>query len=271
MPRFFQFSIALVCALTGWLVVTPVIAEDAEVSDAQADARPSTGEQSDDIIARVGDLPISLNEIEIMLNSSGMVGMNIPAPGNPERNRFRLTVLDRIISADLIYLDALDKGADKNPVFQHDVGEFSDTMLVNLYRQKILVGEIPVSDEEIMKFYDNNIGSKTPFTKDVGMAIEAKLRKQKYTSRLETLRERLREGIQVEIDTEQLDPARDSGRDSATVVARIDQDPVTWGEVSTVLAPARDTSTVETRMTRSFKSGSTSTGKFTWASSTEAV
>lgn len=99
--------------------------------------------------------------------------------------------------------------------------QFADSTLAKMYRQKVLVGDIPVSDEEIMAFYDKNINTKeTPFTKDVGTAIEAKLRNKKYQARLSDLRERLRDGVKVVIDEAQLDPAQDGDRDDAAVVPR---------------------------------------------------
>jgi parvulin-like peptidyl-prolyl isomerase len=209
----------------------------------------ATVKAADDIIARVGDQTITLKQIDTMLNSSSMIGMSIPPPGSPERNRYRLTLLDKIISANLLYLDALDKGADQNPVYQHDLEQFIDSTLVTMYRQKDLIGEIQISDEEIMAYYDKHINTEeTPFTKDVGMAIEASLRNKKYQARLVGQRERLREGIQVVIDEAQLDPAQDSNRDDAAVVARIDQTAITWGEFGPVLAAPVEPGSVEGRV-----------------------
>jgi len=243
MPGFPIVSIPLLCTLLGML---PVAASAAPAAD-ETGAQIITGEQPSDIIARVGDQPISFNQIEIMLNSSGVIGMNIPPPGTEERNLVRLELLDKIVSANLLYLDALDKGVDKAPVYQHEVERFTESTLVSMYRQKVLIGDLPVSDEEIMAYYENNIVDDTPFTKDLGMAIEAKLRKQKYQVRMADLRKRLREGVSVSIDEVQLDPAQDGDRDSDTVVARVDQAPITWGEVRTILVTPKDAGTVESR------------------------
>jgi parvulin-like peptidyl-prolyl isomerase len=178
-----------------------------------------------------------------------MIGMSIPPPGTPERNRFRLTLLDKIISANLLYLDALDKGVDRTPVYQYDVEQHTESTLVKMYRKKILIGDIPISDEEIMDYYDKHVDKeKTPFTKDVGMAIEASLRNKEYQARLASLRDRLREGSQVVIDEGQLDPAQDGNRDDAAVVARVDQVAITWGEARPVLATSKETGTLEGRV-----------------------
>ncbi|MGD2138279.1 MAG: peptidyl-prolyl cis-trans isomerase [Gammaproteobacteria bacterium] len=248
MPRFFTVSIPLVCTLLGLFPFAPGIAQEAEPAGARVGAQIITRPPPTDIIARVGDQPISFAQIEIMLNSSGVIGMNIPPPGTRERNRVRIELLDKIVSANLLYLDALDKGVDKNPVYQHQVEEFTKAALASLYRQKVLIGDLPVSDEEIMKYYENNIVEGTPFTRDLGMAIEAKLHKQRYEVRMADLRERLREGISVSIDTAQLDPAQDGERDSDTVIARVDQAPITWGEVRGLLFTPTGKDTLENRL-----------------------
>jgi len=194
----------------------------------------------------VGDQPITFNQVEIMLNSSAMIGMNIPPPGTPERNRVRLTLLDKIVSANLIYLDALDQGVDKNPVYQYEVESAAETNLATIYRKKHLLGDIPVSDEEVTEYYENNIVEGTPFTKDLGMAIEAKLRKQEFTRRKADMRVRLREGVQVSVHEAMVDPEGDADRQDSDVVATLDEESITWGDVKGSLTFTR-TSTLADR------------------------
>jgi len=52
-------------------------------ADEKSVAGTSARELPDDTIAMVGDQPITFNQVEIMLNSSAMIGMNIPPPGTP--------------------------------------------------------------------------------------------------------------------------------------------------------------------------------------------
>jgi peptidyl-prolyl cis-trans isomerase C len=160
----------------------------------------------------------------------------------------RLELLDKIVSANLLYLDALDKGVDKAPVYQHEVERFAESTLVSMYRQKVLIGDLPVSDEEIMAFYENSIVDDTPFTRDLGIAIEAKLHKQKYQVRMADLRERLRDGIEVVIDEAQLDPAQDMNRETDTVVASVDKEAITWGEIRGLLFNPQGEASVENRV-----------------------
>jgi len=248
MPRNFSVFIPLLCTLFGTVTASTSAAPEADESGARVGIQVITHEQPNAVIARVGDQPITFNQIEIMLNSSGVIGMNIPPPGTPERNRVRFTLLDKIVSANLIYLDALDKGVDKSVVYQHEVERFTESTLVTMYRNKVLIGDLPVSDEEIMTYYDNNIVEGTPFTKDLGTAIESSLRKKKLLVRKADQRGRLRKGIEVSIDEAQLDPSQDGDRASAAVVARVGQEEITWGEVRTTLVTPKDTGTVEPRV-----------------------
>lgn len=78
MRKFFPVHIPLFFVLLGML--TSAVDASQEPGE-PAVSRPVTRDQPDDIIARVGDQPITLNQIDIMLNSSAMIGMSIPLPG----------------------------------------------------------------------------------------------------------------------------------------------------------------------------------------------
>ena len=188
-----------------------------------------------DVIAKVGDQDITFSQIEIMINSSDMVGMPIPTPGTPQRNEARLLVLDKVISANLLYLDALKKGIQNNPAYQQDVEGFSRAMLAEQYREKQGLADIKVTDDEIRKFYKNNIAAGTPFTPDVRMAIEARLRKDRFQVRQAAMQKQLRQGVEVVIDHTKLDPKGDAARAGTEVVARIGKETITWGELKKAL------------------------------------
>jgi len=198
---------------------------------AVATGAQATGDMPADAIAKVGDQIITMGQIDTMINSSSMVGMTMPAIGTPERNRTRLTILDRVISANLIYLDALRQGVGDNPVFRHDVGRFADSVLADLYREKYLIGDIPITEQEVQAYRDRYIAKDAEFTDDVRLAVEARIRKDKFQQRVATLRDRLREGVEVSIMKDALAPEGEKDRKSDTVVAKIDGQPMTWGEV----------------------------------------
>lgn len=189
------------------------------------------GTEPDDIIARVGDEIITFRSLDVTINSSAVVGIPIPPPGTPERTNMRLTLLDRRISSNLLYLDALARKLDENPVFQSDVEQYSDAILAMLYKQQYLVGEIPISDEEIRQYFEKNMAAGTPFTQDLHLSIEAILRKQQYQQRVATLRERLRQGVEVQVFENRLDAGGDGQRSSSEVVAVAAGESITWGQV----------------------------------------
>ncbi|MEN8207599.1 MAG: hypothetical protein ABFS24_16585, partial [Pseudomonadota bacterium] len=128
--------------------------EDAEVTTAaendQTQELAPTGTAVDSaaagkqlgVIAKVGDQAITFREINTMINSAAIVGLSMPELGSPERDTVRLTLLDKLISANLLYLDAVQKGVDQDPDYQQAVEGFRDAILANLYRSKYLVGEI---------------------------------------------------------------------------------------------------------------------------------
>ena len=183
------------------------------------------------VIARVGDQAITFNEINTMINSAAIIGLSMPELGSPERDTVRLTLLDKLISANLLYLDAKQKGVDQDPEYQKAVDAFRDAILVNLYRSKHLVGDIEVSEEDIQKFYSNNIDESTELSEELKAGIEATIRKNRVKERTSTMRSRLREGHESSIVVNDLDPAEDQIRSSDDVVAKLDGVAITWGEV----------------------------------------
>ena len=200
--------------------------------------RATAAELPADAIAKVGDQVITMHQIDTMINSSAVVGMTIPAPGTPERNRARLTLLDKIISADLLYLDAKREGLGDTPVVRSEVRRYEDSTLAQLYKQKYLVGDLKVTEEEVTDFFHKRIKEGTELTDDLKAAIEAKIRKARFKERIATLRERLRKGSEVTLHKEVLDPASDRKRKPSAVVAELDGTPITWGEVSSTVSIA---------------------------------
>ncbi len=201
----------------------------------------------DVVIAKVGDQAITMNLINTMLNSSAVVGLSIPALGTPERDRVRIQLLDKAISANLFYLDALKQGVDKDPVYQADLQRFSDSLLAMMYRKQVL-GQIEVTDDEVQAFFEQSIAPGTELTDDVRTAIRAKLRKQRLEGMDTTLRIRLREGVDVRVHEDDLDPAKDEGREDAVVLATIDGAPILWGEVKEVLSGPVNASSMQRRL-----------------------
>jgi len=200
------------------------------------------------VIARVGDQVITFSEINTMLNSSAIVGLSMPELGSPERDTVRVTLLDKMISANLIYLDALQKGVDQNPEYQQAMERFRDAILANLYRSKVLVGEIGVTEQDIDDFYKNSIVEGTELTEELKAGIEATIRKNRVKERTATMRERLREGHKSVIKVSDLGPGDDQVRSDDDVLAELDGVPITWGEARSALQRAHTLRSTQERI-----------------------
>lgn len=195
-----------------------------------AEAKISDG-ITDDVIARVGDQAIHFGEINTVLNSSAIVGVSIPAIGTPERDTARITLLDKFISANLIYLDARRHGLDQDPDYRRQVERFDDAILAGVYRQKLLLGDIAVSDEEIQGYYHQRMPHGTELTPEIRAGIDATLRRDKARARLAEARSHIRDGVTVVLHEENLDAAGDAERAGTVPLAEIDGEAITWGAI----------------------------------------
>jgi hypothetical protein len=210
-------------------------------SDATANTTPSVppaaevAQSLSDVVATVGDEEITFSLLNTMLNSSAMVGLSIPALGTPERNQTIITLLDKAITANLLYLDGLQKGVDQQPVYQQDISRFEEAILASLYREKILYGDIQVSEEEIQESFNRTAGEGDELTDDARFATRASLRNAKLNTLKTRLRSRIREGANIEIEPDVLNPDGDGARTDESVVATVDDTAITWGEVKELM------------------------------------
>lgn len=211
------------------LLMLPVCATATLASAADGEAR--SGAVSD-VIARVGDQSITFNEINTALNSSAIVGVSIPALGTPQRDTARIILLDRFVSANLLYLDALKQGTDQGPGYQRAITRFSNAILAGLYRQRNQAGDVPVSEAEVQAYYKQHVASDTELTDDVKLQIEAALRRQKLHERLAAADRTLRDDIKVVVHPENLVSKDDGSRADSTPLAEVDGETITWGQVS---------------------------------------
>jgi hypothetical protein len=196
-----------------------------------ARAEEPKAEPVSDVIAKVGDQTITFSEINTALNSSAIVGVSVPALGTPDRDTVRITLLDRFVSANLLYLDARKQGLDQDPAYRREVERFDNAILAGLYQQRQLTGAISVSEEEIQAFYKDNIVAGTELTPDLRMTIESALRRGKVKQQQAEARKHVRDGVEVVVHEENLAIDGDAGRPDTVSLADIDGEPVTWGEV----------------------------------------
>ncbi len=206
-------------------------------SASSGQAAKTGGAERGDVIARVGDEAITFGEINVMLNSAAVVGLSIPALGTPARDMVRITLLDKIIDANLIYLDALRKGVDKDPQYQRDLQRFTHGMLSEQYVKHAL-GDVSVSDEEVETYFKEAVVPGTEFSEEARMQIKAALGKQKIEDRRINQRNQLREGYEITVYQKNFDPAGDDGRSDAVPVAEVGGETISWGETRGILTAA---------------------------------
>jgi parvulin-like peptidyl-prolyl isomerase len=205
---------------------------------APASAAAKGAQQPAGVVARVGDEVITYSALSTMLNSSAMVGLSIPALGTPERRQVLITLLDKVISADLLYLDAKQKGVDQRPPYSGDIAKFEAAILASLYKSRVLIGNIDVSEAEVRALYASGDSQEGEPDADVRLALESQLRKRKLEERKATLRERLREGVEITIDAGVTNPDKDAARSDGDVVATLGGEQVTWGEIRPLMRGA---------------------------------
>jgi len=193
-------------------------------------AAPTAGGLND-VIARVGDQDITFGEINTMLNSSAVVGRSIHALGTPERDTVRITQLDKFISANLLYLDALAQGVDKEPAYQREVTRFADAILAGRYWDLHLAGEVTVTEEQIQEAFKKKAAPDEELTDQTRTQIESTLRKEQRETRMAEAQRTLREGIEVSVHDESLAIEGDAERADGTPLAEVGAETLTWGQI----------------------------------------
>ena len=209
-----------VCSETSSETVPPALIQQAVIT-----------QQAEGTVARVGDQLITYSELTTMLNSSALVGLSVPALGTPKRSQVIITLLDKMISANLLYLDALAQGTDRQAPYTTDMTKFEDAVLITLYKSDVLIGDVTVSEQDMQDYFSANLNPEAELSDDAKLAIEARLRKQRLDDRKVTLRERLREGTEITIDKGVVDPANDNERADADIIVTMNEQQISWGEL----------------------------------------
>lgn len=233
------FAALLTAGFVAYSMVETQKQRDTNAVDAAEINKAASTEASSDFIARVGDQDISYSELSTMLNSSAMVGLSVPALGTQERSLVMVTLLDKVISANLLYLDAKQKGTDKLSMYVNDINRFENAILAALYKSNVLIGEIPVTEQEIDNYFKTTLKSDVEFTDDVKLAIESMIRKQKLKEMKSTLRESLRANVDIKINEEALNPDNDDQRADSEIIATInDEMTVVWSDIKELMTGA---------------------------------
>ena len=203
-----------------------------------ADAQAGKVDEPADVIARVGDEIITFGQLNAMLNSSAMVGVSVPELGTSERNQVMIDLLDSAISANLVYLDARKKGVDRLSAYKEDVDRFEGRLLATMYKTMLMQGEVKVSETEVLHHYNTQSSREIELNDETRSLIEAMIRKQKLDLFEASLRDRVRENVDVVINDKVLNSDYDNKRSGADVVASYNHHRISWSQVKELMQNA---------------------------------
>ena len=204
----------------------------AETKSAVSTSSTAADKLADDVIARVGEQAIRFSELNTMLNSSAVVGLSIPALGTPERDAVRITLLDKVVSANLVYLDAIRKDVDKDPEYLRAMQRFSTAMLADTYVRSYMEQNTAISEAEMQSYIDEVVKPGTEITDELRTVLKASLQKKKIEEQRAELREQLRSGADIKVFATNIYPEGDDERKEDVPVASYGGQNITWGEVS---------------------------------------
>ncbi|PUB78064.1 MAG: hypothetical protein DBO99_08175 [gamma proteobacterium symbiont of Ctena orbiculata] len=199
-------------------------------------------------LARVGDRIITFPQLNTQLNSTAVVGVSIPALGTPDRHRVMLTLLDRAISLNLLYLDALDKALPEDPGYRQELKAYTDGMLAGLYRKAYLKKDIAISEDEIAEYMQRHFARGTVLDDKMRPLIEAKVKKAKYVRHKQGLRAHLRDGMDVKIAIRHLEIEDDPLRSDQQVIAEYAGIKMTWSETKKYLTTLNNSIDLDRRL-----------------------
>jgi hypothetical protein len=166
------------CALL--LVVAPILACAGAAEDSEEAAAAEPGSE---IVARIGDWSITLDELDDKARAANMKAYQAIYDT-------RSQVLEQIINERLVQDEAAARGVDQDELFRVEITEKLQ----------------PVTDEQIQEFYDQNKGRMGDATLDqMRGQIEAFLTRQQAVVAQQEFVNGLRENVDVKI---LLDPPR---------------------------------------------------------------
>ncbi|HBB40542.1 MAG: hypothetical protein COW73_07780 [Nitrospirae bacterium CG18_big_fil_WC_8_21_14_2_50_70_55] len=171
------------------------------------------------VAAEVANETIRLGEILSAAGSLPIIG----AENTPNAPSTRGQMLERLITARLLYLDGRDRKLDQTPLYDQDLHAFADPTLAASYLQR-LQQDHPLTDEAFRAAVEKG-GATDP-------AAQLRLRGKLLADHEQQLRAdaatRLRAGAKIAIHKENLEPANDVPRDPLAPVATVDRATIRW-------------------------------------------
>ena len=107
------------------------------------------------ILAKVGDIAIMESEVNELIMNLAQRGQNYDNPQG------RAAVLEQLIANKLLLTDARKNLYEHNAEFKAQLERVKEDMLINFAVSKALSEVKPATDEEIKKYYDDNMDKFT--------------------------------------------------------------------------------------------------------------
>ncbi|MCB1736107.1 MAG: peptidylprolyl isomerase [Gammaproteobacteria bacterium] len=148
LPPFSKLAVALGMALV--ISHGATMAADAAVVSAQADeaitiAGPYTNAPARQVLAKVGDQAIMAIDLEQALASSP-VSTQFMSMNEDDQARVRGDMLQRLITAELIYLEAVAEGFVDSDAYRTEMASFRTGLLAQAYLNKLRSEAAPPAD-----------------------------------------------------------------------------------------------------------------------------
>jgi peptidyl-prolyl cis-trans isomerase C len=155
------------------------------------------------ILAKVGNSSLSASDVRVVMETDPQIKELIKQ--KPElKGQIERLVVDRWLNITLLYLNAKEKGLDKDPLIQKKLSEMEKYLLAEEVLQKELSG-IKSTEEELKKFYEKN---KELYTETEGLKLKHiliyvpekadKQTREKALAKAKKVREELRKGAKFE-------------------------------------------------------------------------
>jgi peptidyl-prolyl cis-trans isomerase C len=155
------------------------------------------------ILAKVGNSSLSASDVRVVMETDPQIKELIKQ--KPElKGQIERLVVDRWLNITLLYLNAKEKGLDKDPLIQKKLSEMEKYLLAEEVLQKELSG-IKSTEEELKKFYEKN---KELYTETEGLKLKHiliyvpetadKQTREKALAKAKKIREELRKGAKFE-------------------------------------------------------------------------
>ncbi len=171
------------------------------------------------VAARVDGEVITLGELLTSVGSLAVVGQE----DLPDRPSARTQMLERLITARLLYLDGRDRKLDRTPLYAQDLHAFLDPMLAATYVQRLLASH--PFDEEAFRAAAKAKGLTDPRAM---IRLRAKMAADHEKKVKADELARLWQAAKVKIHRENLEPAGDERRDPLAPVATVDGEVIAW-------------------------------------------